>query len=424
MISVEVRPGNFSSHHLADLGQIQAGEWSHEAHARFQSDVSPIATNKGQEPLGERYRVLEKAVDNFLIERLTKAAEELRLATDGRIDIKVGEPVRHQLFVVPVEQRYGVEAIKDRFGNSCGEGLSGFFRNDSRTAVVFSKGRLLSDADTLAHERHHSIGSIMVATSSLRPGRLMGRTGHKMVGKIGTRGRLLEEASAVECGIDFLISPQFRNTFPDELRKMLESVAASGGKYKDVAEAVKRRGEYWYGKEGEYWLFYRVRQRMIEGARLVEPQFENLLMLSRIHPPLERLVRDACDKAFGRGTYRWIRKMNHAMTKEDKLEVKQLLNWLDLPKRLTKRGKFERKKKRETAEDLTAVLERFSFPVDREAREKMTMVWDRMLLTDKYLGELEANKIVLSSGLAYLEMRGDVVGLTKYLYHRVSSRKF
>jgi hypothetical protein len=197
-----------------------------------------------------------------------------------------------------------------------------------------------------------------------------------------------------------------------------------GQKYDNSKKAAEDYNRTYYGPEGEYWFFYRVRQKMIEGGKLVDPQFENLLVLSRIQPTLERSVRDICDKAFGRGTYQWIRQTNSAQTKEDKLKVKQLLNWLELPKSLAKRGKFERKKKRERIEDLMEVLKRFSFPVNREARMKMAMVWDRMLLTDKYMGELEAHKIVLSSGLGYLEMRGDINGLTKYLYNRVSSRKF
>lgn len=423
MISVEVRPGEFSSYHLAERGKVVPGDWSREAQGQLRYVLAPVALNREVDARHEKYQLLDVAATDHLLAKLRMAAKEVRGASKGKIGVEVGEPGKYALFVIPKEKKYLVTSIKDRFGATHGDNCEGIFLSEYKLAVVYSRGDFLDDAYVLAHERGHALARLLLITSKSHPKMSMWRTGHEYLMKYAYRGRLLEEASAVAAGMSFLGSERFTKAFPGEVNRMMIN-PTYGTRYPDVNTAVAAMMERRYTADGEYWLFYKVRQKMIAGASLVEPQFENLLMLARVHPPLERLVRDSCDKVFGRGTYRWIMRTNHAGTEDGMLTVRKMLNWLELPDELVKKRKFERKKKRESREDLAGILERFSFPVDRQTLEKVTMVWDRMLLTDKYMGELEANKIVLSSGLAYLEMRGDVVGLTKYLYNRVSSRKF
>jgi hypothetical protein len=98
MISKEVRPGGVQSYDLADVGSVVLGDWSKEAHARFRSEVFP-------EALEGEYSKLDQVVTKFLVGRLKRAAKELLVASRGRTEIGVGEPVRHQLYVVPRGKR-------------------------------------------------------------------------------------------------------------------------------------------------------------------------------------------------------------------------------------------------------------------------------------------------------------------------------
>lgn len=298
------------------LGQA---DWSHESVAQLRKKLEGKILNEGEGEAAEEYRKIISAAKEFHLRRLIEAAGRVEKATGKEFRINKDKINDFEVWVVPKSEDEIVASEADRFGTRYGQDGVGEWISEYKLALIYAGGDkpALEDADAIAHELSH--GMVLNYMTSIKTENDLKNVGDGSGWWRETRngvfrGVLLEEASAVDSAINFLRSGEFYEANPE--------MATEFGSKKVRNFLIKT-----YGEGGEYYLFWQILEEVVKRIKAKEGEdsiIEDLILLGRYEPKVWGLIRDKCDKEFGRGVFREIWKLG-----EKKNQTSVLRNMLD-----------------------------------------------------------------------------------------------
>jgi hypothetical protein len=298
----------------------------------IENNIAGVALDTLKNETGEKYRRLITAAFRYNERRLREAAEKINTRMNLDETIVIGEIRKPIVHVIPDSERFRLKVSGELIAVDKANGNSGYFLGHEDMAVVASNGDFESEADTVSHEISHGLGRYLLRYKLGDPIGNKPRfasswtgLGYEFLwrGQEHIRGILFEEALAVERGCGFMSSDELNDEFPELVRKTKKKYQPNSG------EANVRQVEAEYGARGECAMYWKIMDRMVLGIEQIEGRdacTRELLALGRIEPKLLVIVRDQCDRVYGKGTFWRLWRLGN--TKGEGLEA--MLAWLDL----------------------------------------------------------------------------------------------